>query len=236
MYVIVFLLLAVISSILIKKIDLAGGLLGGIFAYAMYAAQGWLGILLIGVFFLLGTAASMWKFQKKSRWGVAEKRNARRGWRNVAGNAGVAAVLALVVLVWPGFAAVGSVLMAASFAAALSDTWSSELGNVYGTRFYEVLTGKCGKRGRDGVVSWEGSLAGLVGSVLVAALFGLSRGWGSAVAIVGLAGVLGNLIDSLLGATLEQSGKLGNHAVNFLATLSAALIALVLFLGEKLLH
>jgi uncharacterized protein (TIGR00297 family) len=226
----------VISSVLSKKIDLAGGLLGGLFAYLLYAALGWLGVFLIGGFFVLGTAASLWKIHQKAQRGVAEAHNGQRGWRNVAGNAGVAAGLVLPVLAGLGSAALAEILIAACFAAALSDTWSSELGNVYGTRFYEVLTGKPGRRGRDGVVSWEGSLAGVAGSVLVALLYGLSRGWGSAVVIISVAGLLGNLTDSLLGATLERSGKLGNHGVNFLATLAAALIALGLFFGEKLLH
>ncbi len=202
----------------------------------LYAALGWLGVFLIGGFFVLGTAASLWKIRNKAQWGVAEARRAQRGWRNVAGNAGVAAALALLILRWPIGTELGSVLVAASFAAALSDTWSSEFGNVYGTRFYEVLTGKLGERGRDGVVSWEGSLAGLIGSVLIASLYGLFCGWGSTVVIISVAGLLGNLTDSLLGATLERSGRLGNHSVNFLATLAAMLIASGLFLGEKLLH
>ncbi len=235
-FVFAFLATAVVASVLSKKIDLAGGTVGGLFAYLLYAALGWLGIFLIGGFFVLGTAASRWKIPRKARWGVAEARNARRGWRNVVGNAGVAAILALLVLGGWGNTALGSILIAASFAAALSDTWSSELGNVYGTRFYEVLTGKPGERGRDGVVSREGSVAGVAGSVLVALLYGLFRGWGSAVVIIGVAGLLGNLTDSLLGATLERSGKLGNHGVNFLATLAAVLFASGLFFGEKLLH
>lgn len=231
-----FLATAVVASVLSKKIDLAGGIVGGLFAYLLYAALGWLGIFLIGGFFVLGTAASRWKIRQKAQRGVAEARNARRGWRNVVGNAGVAAALALLVLSGLGSAELGSLLVAACFAAALSDTWSSELGNVYGTRFYEVLTGKPGERGRDGVVSREGSLAGVAGSVLVAVLYALFRGWGSAVVIIGAAGLLGNLTDSLLGATLERSGKLGNHGVNFLATLAAVLFASGLFFGEKLLH
>ena len=235
-YVFIFLVIAVIISVLSKKIDWVGGLVGGSIAYLLHAALGWLGIFLIGGFFVLGTVASQWKIHRKARWGVAEHRNIRRGWRNVVGNAGVAAALALLTLSETISAALGSLLIAASFAAALSDTWSSELGNVYGTRFYEVLTGRPGERGRDGVVSREGSLAGVAGSVLVALLHGLFREWGSAVVIISVAGLLGNLTDSLLGATLERSGRIGNHAVNFLATLAAALVAWGLLLGEKLLH
>jgi uncharacterized protein (TIGR00297 family) len=198
--------------------------------------MGWLGIFLIGGFFVLGTAASRWKVHRKARYGVAEERGGQRSWRNVLGNAGVSLVLSLMVIGWPASASVGSVLIAASFAAALSDTWSSEFGNAHGTRFYEVLSGKPGQRGNDGVVSSEGSLAGLIGSGLIAMLYGLFREGASAVVIIGVAGLAGNVTDSLLGATLERRGRLGNHAVNFLATLAGALTALGLLLGEELLH
>jgi len=39
------------------------------------------------------------------------------------------------------------------------------------------------------------------------------------------AGMLGTVADSFLGATLERGGWLGNNAVNFLSTASAAAIA-----------
>ena len=46
-----------------------------------------------------------------------------------------------------------------------------------------------------------------------------------------IAAFLGTLLDSLLGATLERPGRLGNNAVNFTSTaFSAALAILVLFL------
>jgi uncharacterized membrane protein len=38
----------------------------------------------------------------------------------------------------------------------------------------------------------------------------------------------GLFVDSLLGATLERRGWLNNDAVNFLSTLAAALIAILL--------
>jgi Integral membrane protein DUF92. len=41
---------------------------------------------------------------------------------------------------------------------------------------------------------------------------------------VAAGGVLGTLVDSLLGATVE-GGRVGNQTVNLLATLSGALVA-----------
>ncbi len=52
---------------------------------------------------------------------------------------------------------------------------------------------------------------------------------GDAVA-AGLGAVGGLFVDSLLGATVERRGWLNNDAVNFLSTLAASLIALVIFI------
>ena len=43
-------------------------------------------------------------------------------------------------------------------------------------------------------------------------------------AMIAVAGVVGMTVDSLLGATVE-GGRIGNQAVNFLATLSGAVAA-----------
>ena len=213
------------GSIAWRKIDTAGGLVGGAIAYVLYRGVGWLGISLIGTFFVLGTLASLWKLRQKETLGVAEARHAQRGWRNVVANAGVASIIAGVSWMYPEYNALGELLAAAAFAAALSDTWSSELGNVYGRNFYHVLTGKRDQRGRDGVVSLVGSLAGVAGSSLIALLYAVFLGFDRNFWIVLLAGVVGNLVDSILGATWERRGWLGNHGVNFLNTLAAALTA-----------
>ncbi len=223
--VLLFILSAILISVLSRKIDVSGGVLGGLITYGLYATIGLLGIILIGGFFVLGTLASLWKLEQKQHLRVAEARNVRRGWRNVAANAGVAGLVAVAVwLRWVTYE-MGQILIAASFAAALSDTWSSEFGNVYGSRFYHVLTGRPDERGRDGVVSAEGSLVGILGSAVMTLVYVLFRGFDSNAVVICFAGMLGNLTDSVLGATLERRGKLGNHGVNFLNTAVAAVFA-----------
>ena len=49
------------------------------------------------------------------------------------------------------------------------------------------------------------------------------------IVVVILGGIIGNLADSVLGATLERRGTLGNDVVNFLNTLVGAITAGVLF-------
>jgi uncharacterized membrane protein len=80
--------------------------------------------------------------------------------------------------------------------------------------------------GTEGGISIAGSVAGLLGSLLVAAIAAplglLPLSW---VPIVAGAGALAVFVDSLLGAGLERRGLLDNEAVNFGATLSAAFLA-----------
>ncbi|HEY5178049.1 MAG TPA: DUF92 domain-containing protein, partial [Terriglobales bacterium] len=44
--------------------------------------------------------------------------------------------------------------------------------------------------------------------------------------LIALAGVAGMVLDSVLGATWERSGKMGNDGVNFVSTVFAADVAL----------
>jgi uncharacterized protein (TIGR00297 family) len=145
----------------------------------------------------------------------------------VLANAAVAlgAVLAFAASSLLGMAPAASLFaFAGSLAAAMADTLSSELGGLFDdprliTTFERVPPGT------DGGVTWQGELAGLLGAVLVAAVTGWlfeSVALGGAV-VIALAGAAGMTVDSVLGATIEP--RVGNQGVNFLATLSAALIA-----------
>ena len=106
---------------------------------------------------------------------------------------------------------------------------SSELGTIYGRRFYDVLSFKKGKRGNDGVISMEGTSFGIAGSLIIALIYTIAFGWSIAFIWIILAGTIGNLSDSILGATLERNGIIGNNAVNFLNTVFAALFMLLVF-------
>jgi len=96
---------------------------------------------------------------------------------------------------------------------------------VYGRRYYNILTLKPDVRGLNGVVSLEGTALGLAGTAVLAAAYCLSTVWSPAFGWLLVAGTAGNLADSVLGATLERRGVLTNNAVNFLNTLTGALVA-----------
>jgi len=80
----------------------------------------------------------------------------------------------------------------------------------------------------DGVISLEGTLIGIVGSCIIAGIYALGWGWNDSFFFIVFAGTVGNLTDSVLGAVLERKGKIGNDVVNFLNTLAAMLVMLLL--------
>jgi uncharacterized protein (TIGR00297 family) len=206
-----------------NKLTSVGAWTGGLLGLLIFLGSGFAGVGLLALFFGLGSAASAWKGADKRRLGLAEADKGRRTAGQVLANAGVAGLLGLLSWQFPAHAPLARLLLAGSLAAATADTLASELGNVYGRRYYNVLTWQPDVRGDNGVVSAEGTALGLVGSALVAGAYCLSAGWGPAYGWLLVAGTAGNLADSVLGATLERRHYVSNNVVNFLNTLVGAL-------------
>jgi len=222
-------ILFVVLSILSKKIDVLGGIVGGIISMALFLGGGFIFMGYLFLFFVAGSAVSAFKMKNKIKAGLEEENSGKRSYVNALANGGMAAILGLACWMLPQYALQLHVMVAACFASAASDTFSSEIGNVLGSRHYHLLTFKQSVPGPDGVVSLEGSIAGVIGSGIIATAYGIFTGdtWGLLVIL--LSGIFGNLTDSLMGATLQRMGWLNNHTVNFLNTLLAALFGFLLY-------
>jgi uncharacterized protein (TIGR00297 family) len=124
----------------------------------------------------------------------------------------------------------------AAFATKLSDTFASELGTVYGTNTYLLAARKQVPRGTSGAVSVEGTLAGVIGGlVLTVAAVGLrliDSGDASSVGLcVLLAATAANFVESLIGELFQEKSKrlmwLTNEAVNVINTAVGASLAMI---------
>lgn len=136
---------------------------------------------------------------------------------------------AIATLFFPAYIPILLIGYVASLATKLSDTFASEIGKAYGRRTFLITTFKPVPPGTEGAVSLEGTLAGVVGSILIAgAGVGLKlMGW-NAVPLVLIAAFVATNVESLLGASLqnEQHPWATNEFINFLNTLIGSLVSI----------
>jgi len=210
-------------AFLLGGVNRAGLLSGMVVGTVIYLTLGLPGYAVLVAFYGLGTAATRVGIGGKLRSGIAEGRGGRRSARNVVANTGVATISAVLAVT----SAEGGLFVAAfaaALAAATGDTLASEIGQAVAGRTRLLTTLRVVEPGTEGGISLVGTLAGVVGAAGVAQLGGWLGLYGpSRAMVIASAAVAAIFVDSLLGATLERAGRLDNEAVNFSATLSAAL-------------
>lgn len=209
----------------------------------------------VGAAALLGFFVSSSALSKtfRSRKAEVEAEYAKTGTRDLGqalANGGVAA-LAAVLLAVTGDARYGLALLGA-LVAANADTWATELGVLSRSSPRLVTTLKSVPPGTSGAVSALGMLAATGGAAFVGAVAVLAGAPWTLLPWLVLAGVGGSLVDSLLGATVQdvrwcaacsreterrvhRCGRpsqplrglswLGNDTVNVMATAAGALMA-----------
>ncbi len=218
---------------------------------ALAAGLRWATLLI--VFFVAATAVSRYRDALKiARAGGRIGKSGPRDPVQVLANGGAFAVAAVLLALtdnpmWGMFAA-------GALAAASSDTWATELGLLAARPPRSIAGGRRVPPGTSGGVTLAGTAAGAVGALVVAAAAAVLR-TGVAPTAVFLGGVAGMLIDSVLGATVQErrwcpacdtaterrthncgTGTnrtgglrgLDNDAVNALATLAGGAVAALL--------
>ncbi|OAY86091.1 Transmembrane protein 19 [Ananas comosus] len=209
------------------SLDLSGAILGFL-VMAIHIAAGF-GALLLVFFF---TSSKLTKIGQEKKRLLEEdfKEGGQRNWVQVLANSAIATVLVVVVSAMTRghgmcldtkksdvvTALIGGII--GHYACCNGDTWSSEIGILSKAQPLLVTNFKIVRRGTNGAVTLDGLLAAaaagfVVGlSYVVTAL--LTAECASDVAwrqllvipIATAAGLLGSLIDSFLGATLQFSG------------------------------
>jgi uncharacterized protein (TIGR00297 family) len=219
--VVLIIVAGAILSVITKKLTFSGAIAAAAVGLLVFAGGGYTGFIMLTAFFLAGTLATSWKKREKHRFKAASDRSVKRNAGQVLANGGVAAIVGVLVLWMPHYAGLFRLMMAAALSSAMADTLSSEFGMLYGRWFFNIVTFRKERKGLDGVISITGLLFGIIGSAVIAFIYCLAisrRFW-----TIIFAGTIGNLADSLLGATYERKGMMGNNTVNFLNTLIAAL-------------
>ncbi|XP_020824520.1 transmembrane protein 19 isoform X2 [Phascolarctos cinereus] len=181
-------------------------------------------------FFISSSKLTKWKEEEKKRVDPEYKEGGQRNWIQVFCNGAVPTELALLYMIenGPGEICIDfskqytaswmCLSLLASLASSAGDTWASEIGSVASTTQPRLIT--TWQRvpiGTNGGVTAVGFLSSFLGGSLVGMAFFFTQlifvndlessapQW-PVVAFAGMAGLLGSVIDSYLGATMQYSG------------------------------
>jgi len=233
------------------------------------SASGWLGAIITGtatfgfggwphgvalVFFFV--SSTLWSRLKKNQKAKLEQTVFEKGSRRDIGqalaNGGLGAFICCAIPIWPEHLPIINVLFAATMATVAADTWATELGVLFGGTPRLITSLKPAPKGTSGAVSAYGTVAAFAAAVSVGIVFSTvnaTLSW-QFVLLISLAGLVGCLFDSLLGATVQRIYQgsegpterprspdgtpyplirgwrwLNNDMVNFISSLAGALLA-----------
>lgn len=239
----------------IRSLSKTGAPAAFLVGICIYIGFGINGLILLGIFFITSSLWSKYKGYQKQVIEENLEKGSQRDWIQVLANGGVAALSSLLFyiskdLIWV-------VAFITSIASATGDTWSSEIGPLSKKSPISVRSFKKVQAGTSGAISMLGTIGALagVGLITIVSFFLFSINFKIAL-IVLVFGIVGNGIDTLLGAFYQRtycckvchvsieksshcgelanliSGKkwLNNDGVNFLSCLIAPVFAIFTFL------
>lgn len=210
----------------VRGVSLSGAIAGALVCFTLYASAGPGAFAALVCVFVVTWIATRYGYSRKRALGTAENREGRTASQVLANLCTATLFAAISALTGRSLFLLASV---AALSEAAADTVSSELGQINNREVRLITTWEPVPAGTDGGVSLAGTAAGVAAAMIVSGvcmLLGLVLPRQALISLV--AGVLGMIGDSYLGALLERRNWLNNNWVNFLSTLMAAGIALLL--------
>ena len=211
--------LLAVQAYRMRALTRSGAWAAALCGVVLYVGGGWTWVLLVGVFFI--TASALTRLEPVGGGSHRSLDRMGRRWDQVAANGGVAAVAATIHALTASPMAFAAA--AGAIAAATADTWGTEVGRWSPVPPRLITTWAAVPHGSSGGVTPLGTLGAAAGALLigVCAVF-LQRGVAHPAhlaLVVSVAGFSGAIVDSLLGATVEDRWRwAGNNVINLAAT------------------
>ncbi len=226
----------------VRGSGLVAGLVCGVIVFSL---GGYRAFLILLFFFLAGSVVSRVGVARKKAVNAAEEKQGARGAGSVVGKCTVGALVALLMGMTGGSAMHGgevageapaallALAYAGAFAAALADTFASELGPLYGETALLLTTLKPVPHGTPGGVSIAGTAFGVAGAMLVGLL-------GAIIGVLRMKAIVYFMVASLIAGVLESflrarwpgqaplAKQLPNFAVTLVGSIGSVLLALAL--------
>ncbi|KAM8820802.1 TMM19 protein, partial [Eudromia elegans] len=212
-----------------KSLDHSGALGGLVVGFVLTVAN-YSFFTSLFVFFVTSSKLTKWKKDVKKKIDSEYKEGGQRNWLQVFCNGGVATELAILYMIenGPGEIAIDfskqytaswmCLSLLGALACSAGDTWASEIGSVMSKSQPRLITTwEKVPVGTNGGITIVGLFSSLLGGAVVGATYFLTQvifvsdldtsapQW-PAIVFGAAAGLLGSLVDSYLGATMQYSG------------------------------
>jgi uncharacterized protein (TIGR00297 family) len=251
-------LLFALAAVLLKAIDGRGFIASFSVGFSILYFGGWSWFIIVAAFFTLGVGFTWYKYSYKKKIGAAQEKGGARNWPNILANGALASLLSIMESFYGGSSF--AFMFLGCIAASTSDTVATEVGLLSKKTPRLITNPKIEvKPGTSGGVTAVG-FAGSFFSAIVIGILAIALGVGNKGIIllpaVVTSGVLGSAFDSFLGATLQRKAYcriclkqteqlkhcgertfrisgipfLENNVVNFLSTVSGAVISYTFYL------
>jgi uncharacterized protein (TIGR00297 family) len=199
-----------------RGVSSSGAAVGAVIAFILAVHDLRMFLVLLVVFFVT-LAATRRGSSRKRELQLAEAESGRSA-SQVMANLGVAGLILAIASPSAAY-----MLALAALAEVAADTTSSEIGVAFSMRTILITNWKRVPAGTNGGISLSGTAAGILAAIIAAAspaALSLVR-WSDSI-LIAVAGIVGMVVDSILGATVERRGYLNNDLVNLLSTAAAA--------------
>jgi uncharacterized protein (TIGR00297 family) len=198
-----------VISYYVKFLTKSGSLATFVLASLIFSFGGLKWSVPILSFFILSSLLS--KIRKKQNTKVEtyfEKSGTRDHWQVIA-NGGLGGLLVILNLFYPS--ELFFFIYVSSLAAVCADTWATEIGTMRRTKTYNILNFKPVEQGVSGGISLIGTLGGLAGTFIIAlsAVPWVKFNLINYFLFIVLAGIIGSIFDSFLGATIQAQFECG---------------------------
>lgn len=193
------------GSYKLKFLSASGSVATAILALIIFGFGGWKYTIPIFMFFFISSILSKVRFEKNREVELNFEKSGTRDFAQVFSNGGAAAAICFVNYFYNS-----QILYAAysaSIAAVCADTWGTEIGTMFRTKTYNIINLKEVKQGASGGISLPGTAASLAGALFIAAVcvFWISYDIILYFSVIFLAGFLGSIVDSIIGASYQAS-------------------------------
>ncbi len=206
-FIYIFILCIGLIGYKVNSLTISGAVTACLVGIFIFLGIGIKGLILLGVFFSLSSFWSKYKGKQKKKMEEILEKGGQRDYSQVLANGSLPALFSIIYWISP--TDYWLLAFCISIAAANSDTWASEIGSLSKRPPVHIFSRKRVPAGTSGAISILGFFASLFGSLIIALgsflLFSDFTLYSVLIVLVG--GLLGSIIDTVIGATIQAKYK-----------------------------